>query len=90
MRRTAKTGTGLGYHLHDLEDYQGYEVRDPLGQRIGRAEKLFVDGDGDPKHVRVRLGFFGKSVLIPVESLKADPERRTIVLGPHRRSAGAG
>lgn len=81
MRQTATTGMGRGQRLRGPEDYEGYEVHDPLGQRIGSAEKLFVNGDGDPKHVRVRLGFFGKSVLIPAWGIKADHERRRIVLG---------
>lgn len=63
-----------------LEGYQGYEVRDLLGQRIGSAEKLFVGRNGDPEYIRVRLGFFGRSVLIPVEGIGADTERRTLVL----------
>lgn len=70
-----------GHRFRGPEDYEGYEVHDPLGQKVGRVEKLFVNGDGDPKHVRVRLGFFGKSVLIPAWGIKANHERRTIVLG---------
>lgn len=75
------TGMERGHRLLGPEDHEGYEVHDPLGQRVGRVEKLFTNGDGDPKHVRVRLGFFGKSVLIPVWDVKADHEQRTIVLG---------
>ncbi len=80
MRQTTTSGTERGYRLLGPEGYEGYEVHDPLGQRVGRAEKLFVNGDGDPKHVRVRIGLFGKSVLIPVEGIEANHERRTIVL----------
>jgi hypothetical protein len=72
----------LGDHLKGPDDCRGYEVLDPLGQRIGRADKLFVNGDGGPEYVRVRIGFVRqRSVLIPVESAEVDTERRTIVLG---------
>lgn len=81
LRQTTTSGTERGNRILGPEDYEGYEVHDPLGQRVGRAEKLFVNGDGDPKHVRVRLGFFGKSVLIPAVGINANHERRTIVLG---------
>lgn len=61
---------------------RGYELRDLLGQQIGRIEELFADGDGRPKHVRVRVGPFGlgKSVLIPVGAVAVDEERRIVVL----------
>ena len=45
----------------------GYAVYDPLGQKIGAAEEVFVNRDDKPQYVRVRNGFFGaRSVLIPV------------------------
>jgi hypothetical protein len=54
----------------------------PLSQRIGRAERLFVNGDGGPEYVRVRIGFLGaRSVLILVEAAEVDAEEQTIVLG---------
>ena len=81
MRQTMTSGMESGHRFLGPDDYEGYEVQDPLGQRVGRAEKLFVNGDGYPKHIRVRLGFFGKSVLIPAVEIKANHERRTIVLG---------
>lgn len=80
MRKTMLTGAGRERRFREPGGYEGYEVHDPLGKRIGRAEKVFVNGDGDPRHVRVRLRFFGKSVLIPVEGIGANPELRTLVL----------
>src|ERR671911_1238481 len=55
------------------ERYAGYTVRDPRGQRIGRAERLYLNGSGEPEYIWVKLGFFGfKSALIPVQSIAAD------------------
>jgi hypothetical protein len=63
------------------QDWTGYEVHDPMGQRIGRAEEIFVNATGEPEYIRVKMGFFGpKSVLIPVQLAAADAERRVIEL----------
>jgi PRC-barrel domain len=59
----------------------GYAVYDPLGQRIGSAEEVFVNRNEEPKYVRVRVGFFGqKSVLIPVQFAEVNDERRILFL----------
>jgi len=58
-----------------------YAVFEPLGQKIGRAEEVFVNWDGEPSYIRIRLGFFGmKSVLIPVQFVEADEKKKTLVL----------
>ncbi len=63
------------------EGYVGYGVYDPLGQKIGSVEKVFVNGDVEPEYVRVRMGLFGtKSVLIPTKFVAIDQERQTLVL----------
>jgi PRC-barrel domain len=59
----------------------GYEVYDPLGQKIGRVEKIFVNENHEPGYVRIRMGLFGmKSVLIPTKFVALDEERRALVL----------
>ena len=59
----------------------GYAVFDPLGQKIGRAEEVFVNWDGEPDYIRIRLGFFGtRCVLIPVQFIEADEKKKTLVL----------
>ncbi len=59
----------------------GYEVLDPLGQKIGRADELFVNANDEPEYVRIRMGFLGlKSVLLPVETVAVDKQRRTLIL----------
>ena len=78
--------TAVSPRKHDgldrlAERYAGYTVLDPRGQRIGRAERLYLNGSGEPEYIWVKLGFFGfKSVLIPVQSIAADEERRALVL----------
>jgi hypothetical protein len=59
----------------------GYAVYDPLGQKIGCAEELFVNWNEEPEYVRVRIGLFErKSVLIPVQFAEVDDEGQTLVL----------
>ncbi len=62
-------------------EWAGYEVRDPLGQKIGQAEEIFANANDEPEYIRVKMGLFGpKSVLIPVKLAAADVERRVIEL----------
>ncbi len=78
------TGFGRGGHegrFEAPERYVGYVVHDPLGQKIGCVERLFVDGDGEPVYVRVRMGAFGyKSALLPVGRVTINEEERSLSL----------
>jgi hypothetical protein len=59
----------------------GYTVYDPMGLKIGRAERVFVNWDQEPEYVRVRIGLIGmRSVLIPVQFAEIDDERQILVL----------
>ena len=63
------------------EDYIGYEVLDPMGQKIGRVEKLFFNGKGGVEYVRVRIGLlFTRHVLIPVQGVALDRDARSLTL----------
>ena len=71
----------LGNRLQAPEEYVGYGVRDPLGQKVGTVDELFVNAYDEPEYVRIRMGFLGlKSVLLPVEIVAVDKQRRTLVL----------
>jgi hypothetical protein len=64
-----------------VSDYAGYEVRDPLGQRIGIAEEVFADLNDEPRYLKVKVGVFGvRSALIPVRLVAADTRRRVLEL----------
>ena len=61
--------------------YVGYAVCDPEGQKIGWVKQLFVNAQGEPEYVRVRMGLLGlKSVLIPVGFVALDEYQRTLKL----------
>jgi hypothetical protein len=70
-----------GGSIRTTEEYAGYMVCDPQGQRIGRTERIFLNGRGEPEYIKVKMGFFGfKTVLLPVQSVAADEERRALLL----------
>jgi hypothetical protein len=78
-----KTATHEEPHERFLEpqEWTGYEVYDPLGQKIGHAEEILVNANDEPEYIRVRMGFLGsKAALIPVHLAAADAQRRVIEL----------
>jgi len=61
--------------------YAGYEVRDPLGHRIGVAEEVFADSGDEPRYVKIRMGLLGlRSALIPVQLVAVDTRHRKLML----------
>jgi hypothetical protein len=59
----------------------GYWVRDPRGRKIGRLKRLFLNGSGGAEYAEVNVGFFGlRTVLIPLQTVSVDAERRSLVL----------
>ena len=59
----------------------GYAVYDPVGQKIGSAEEVFVNLDGEPVYIRVRIGLlFTRTVLIPVQFVETDDKSKALVL----------
>jgi len=64
-----------------LEDqYEGYEVYDRNGEKIGKVDDLFVDENDQPEYLGVKMGFLGLegTSLIPWELTKGDKEGRRI------------
>jgi hypothetical protein len=59
----------------------GYWVRDPLGRKIGRLKRLFLNESGGAEYAEVKVGLFGmKTILIPVQTVTVDDELRFLVL----------
>jgi hypothetical protein len=58
-----------------------YAVFDPLGQKIGSAEEVFANPDGEPMYVRVRIGLLlSRTVLIPLKFLETVEKQKTLVM----------
>jgi hypothetical protein len=67
--------------IRTAEEYAGYAVCDPRGQRLGRTETIFLNGRGEPEYIKLKMGLLGfKTVLLPVQSVLADEERRALLL----------
>jgi hypothetical protein len=59
----------------------GYRVCDPLGRKIGRLKRLFLNESGGPEYAEISVGLFGlKMVLIPLQTVTVDAERRFLEL----------
>ena len=71
--------------------YAGYAVHDMFREEIGEVQELFVDENGRPEYVSVRMGSPGPNVaLIPLDVACADGQRRLIeVLEPREKVEGA-
>ena len=69
--------------LHDpfkvAKGYADYRVCDPLGQKIGTVEDIFMNAYGEPEYIKVKMGLLEiRSVLLPVQSVAVDRERRVL------------
>ncbi len=72
---------GRSHSFEPPEEYVGYQLCDPLDQTIGTVKEIFVNGSGEPEYIRVRVGLFGlKYLLLPVQMVAVDGERRTLVM----------
>ena len=59
-------------YLDKPRTYDGCEVRDPLGKKIGFVEENLAHFNDEPEYFRIRIGFFGlRSTLLPVQLVAA-------------------
>ena len=64
-----------------IEDqYAGYEVYDPNGEKIGKVDDLFINESDQPEYVGVKMGFLGLegTSLIPWELTRVDEQGHRI------------
>ncbi len=54
--------------LRHRNSSSGYDLHDPLEEKIAEVEKLFASEDGEPEYVRAKTGLVEtESVFIPVQ-----------------------
>ena len=59
----------------------GYRVRDPRGRKVGRLKRLYLNGSGGAEYAEVKVRLFGmKTILIPLQTVTVNAERRFLVL----------
>ena len=62
------------------ETFEGYEVYDRDGEKIGKVEDLFVNEKDEPEYLGVQMGLFGLSgtTLVPWEICRQDDAQKRI------------
>jgi hypothetical protein len=79
--RAATRGTWPVERFETPKQCAGYWVRDPRGRKIGKLKSLFLNESGGAEYAEVKVGLFGvKTVLIPLQTVSVDAERRSLVL----------
>ena len=79
--RAATRGTWPVERFETPKQCAGYWVRDLRGRKIGKLKRHFLNGSGGPEYAEVKVGLFGvKTVLIPLQTVSVDAERRSLVL----------
>ena len=75
-----------------IEDqYEGYEVYDRNGEKIGKVDDLFVDEHDQPEYIGVKMGFLGtRSTLIPWEVARVDENDQRIEVSVDKAQAKEG
>ena len=67
--------------LRELEEkYEGYEVYDSTGEKIGKVDDIFVDETDREEYIGVKMSLFGLSgtTLIPMEITRLNERARAI------------
>ena len=73
------------------ELYEGFQVNDRDGEKIGKVDDLFVDEDSDAEYIGVKMGFLGmNSTLIPMEICRVDESDQTITVNTEKDKAKDG
>ncbi len=79
--RAATRGAWPVERFDEPKQCAGYWVRDPRGRKIGRLKRFYLNGSGGPEYAEVKVGLFGmKTILIPIQTVVVDAERRSLVL----------
>ncbi len=81
MTSTTADRARAANRLETPEDYAGYAVYGPGGEKVGRVKELFVSADDGVEYLDVKTGLLGlRSVLVPVKAIAKDGERHVLVL----------
>ena len=84
MSQTATRATRGAWPVERFDEPKqcaGYCVRDPRGRKIGRLKRFYLNGSGGPEYAEIKVGLFGmRTILIPVQTVVVDAERRSLVL----------
>lgn len=75
MKNTVEDRTDLSAENR----YVGYTVCDYAGEKIGKIDEFFVDGDDHTEYIGVKIDFLEpRSALIPVDVTRVNEQRRLV------------
>jgi sporulation protein YlmC with PRC-barrel domain len=62
--------------IEKIEDWRGYDVRDPDGESLGKLQDVWFDaGSGTPLLVSVKSGLLGRHAkMIPIDEASVGPD----------------
>ena len=67
------------------EMYDGYQVNDRDGEKIGKVDDLFVDEDDKAEYIGVKMGLLGmNSTLVPMDICRVDDDDQTITVSAEK------
>ncbi len=79
--RAATRGAWPAERFETPKQCAGYRVCDPLERKIGRLKRLYLNESGGAEYAEIKVGLFGlRTILIPVQTVTVDAERRFLVL----------
>lgn len=85
-----REGGGDGFTA-TKDQYAGYTVYDNAGSKIGKVDDLFVDENGSPEYIGVKMGFLGmRSSLIPMEIATIDEANGVINVSADKQTVRDG
>ncbi len=65
--------------------YDGYQVNDEDGEKIGKVDDLFVDETDRAEYIGVKMGLLGmNSTLVPMDVCRVDEEEQTITVAAEK------
>lgn len=63
------------------EACEGYMVLDAVGEKVGRAERIFINNHDEVEYIQIKAGLLWKKpILLPVEMVSVDDEKKTLAL----------
>jgi hypothetical protein len=71
-----------------VEDgFAGYTVYDSNHEKIGKVDDLFMDGNGRPEYIGVKMGFLGtRTTLIPFHIARVNDARQIIAVAADKQT----
>ena len=79
--RAAARGAWPAERFETPKQCAGYRVSDPLGRKIGRLKRLYLNESGGPEYAETKVRLFGlRTILMPGRTATSDDDLRCLRL----------